>query len=166
MKGPVICGVDASSVAVGATEVARELAHRYQLPLLYAHVLQRQEGDDTAEKLVHDVAAPENAEVAIESGHPGDRLVALAHERQASFLVLGTHGPRSSLLGSISADVSRRASYPVVVVPPAAAIADTLDAASELEVNGGIVRFSLDHATRKSHDEQCHRRDTANRRTV
>ena len=148
MKGSVICGVDASSVAVGATEVARELAQRYQLPLLYAHVLQR-EGDDTAEELVHDVAAPENAEVAIESGHPADRLVALAHERQASFLVVGNHGPRSSLLGSISADVSRRACCPVVVVPPAAEIADTHDAASELEVNGGIVRFGLGHATRR-----------------
>jgi nucleotide-binding universal stress UspA family protein len=150
VKGPVICGVDASSVAVGATEVARELAQRYQLPLLYAHVVQRGEGDDTAYELMHEVAAPENAEVAIESGHPADRLVALALERQASFLVVGNHGPRSSLLGSISADVSRRASCPVVVVPAAAGFADTHDAASGLEVNGGIVRFSLGHATRRA----------------
>jgi nucleotide-binding universal stress UspA family protein len=150
VKGPVICGVDASSVAVGATEVARELAQRYQLPLLYAHVVQRGEGDDTAYELMHEVAAPENAEVAIESGHPADRLVALALERQASFLVVGNHGPRSSLLGSISADVSRRASCPVVVVPAAAGFADRHDAASGLEVNGGIVRFSLGHATRRA----------------
>jgi hypothetical protein len=32
-------------------------------------------------------------------------------------LVVGSHGPRSSLLGSISAEVSRRAPCPVVVVP-------------------------------------------------
>jgi hypothetical protein len=33
-------------------------------------------------------------------------------------IVVGSTGPRSSLLGSISADVSRRAPCPVVVVPP------------------------------------------------
>ena len=35
-------------------------------------------------------------------------------------IVVGSHGPRSSLLGSVSADVSRRAPCPVVVVPPGA----------------------------------------------
>jgi nucleotide-binding universal stress UspA family protein len=53
----------------------------------------------------------------VEEGHPADGLVALARERDASFVVVGNHGPRSSLLGSISAEVSRRASCPVVVVP-------------------------------------------------
>jgi nucleotide-binding universal stress UspA family protein len=149
VKGPVICGVDDSSVAAGAIEVARELAHRYELPLVYAHVLDREEDSDTAEELVHEVVASEHAEVAIESGHPADRLVALAHERQASFLVVGNRGPRSSLLGSISADVSRRASCAVVVVPPTAEIADTQDASSEAAIEGGIVRFSLGHAVQR-----------------
>ena len=40
MKGPVICGVDGSSVAAGAVQLARELAQRYELPLVYAHVLE------------------------------------------------------------------------------------------------------------------------------
>jgi hypothetical protein len=31
---PVICGVDDSSVATGAIEIARDLAERYRLPLL------------------------------------------------------------------------------------------------------------------------------------
>jgi hypothetical protein len=35
-------------------------------------------------------------------------------------IVVGSHGPRSSSLGSISAKVSRRAPCPVVVVPPGA----------------------------------------------
>jgi universal stress protein family protein len=35
-------------------------------------------------------------------------------------IVVGSAGPRSSLLGSVSADVSRRAPCPVVVVPPGA----------------------------------------------
>lgn len=117
MKGPIICGVDQSSVAVGAVEVARHLAKQLELPLVYAYVLG--EGGDTteAEQLVHDAVTTEHAEVTIEHGHPADQLVALARARRASFLVLGNHRPRSSLLGSISADVSRRASCPVVVVP-------------------------------------------------
>lgn len=150
VKGPVICGVDDSSFAAGAIQVARQLAQRYELPLLYAHVLHREQDGDRAEQLVHEVAAPEHAEVAIESGHPADRLVALTHERHASFLVLGNRGPRSSLLGSISADVSRRASCPVVVVPPTAEIAELQAAASEpeVEVEVGLVRFGPDHGVR------------------
>jgi hypothetical protein len=92
--------------------------------------------------------APEHAELAIEHGHPADRLVALAKERQASFLVLGNHGPRSSLLGSISADVSRRATCPVVVVPTTAGAAPP-QTASEPDVEGDIVRFRLGDAVRR-----------------
>jgi nucleotide-binding universal stress UspA family protein len=147
VKGPVICGVDDSSVATGAIEVARELAERYELPLLYAHVVDGQA--DVTKELVHEVAVPGHAEVTIERGHPADRLVELAHERQASFLVVGSHGARSSLLGSISADVSRRAPCPVVVVPPSAEIADAREVASEPGVRGGIVRFGLGRAGRK-----------------
>jgi nucleotide-binding universal stress UspA family protein len=150
MNGPVICGVDDSSVTTGVIEVARDLARRYELPLLYACVLPYEEGGGAAERLVRDLAAPEHAEIAIESGHPADRLVALARERQASFLVVGNHGPRASALGSISADVSRRAPCPVVVVPPTAEIADIHDPASQHAVEGGIVRFSLSHAVQRA----------------
>ena len=148
MKGPVICGVDGSSVAVGAVQVARELAHRYELPLVYAHVLDGEVGSCEAEQLLRDAIAPD-VEVAIESGHPADRLVSLAQERQASFLVVGNRGPHSSLLGSISAEVSRRASCPVVVVPPGTERVGSQAAASDPEVEGGIVRFSLGHAVRR-----------------
>jgi nucleotide-binding universal stress UspA family protein len=149
MTGPVICGVDGASDTVGAAGVARELARRYELPLLYVHVLDERGSNDDAEQLLGDAAAQAPAELAIENGHPADRLLALARERQASFLVVGNHGPRSSLLGSISADVSRRASCPVVVVPPTAEIAQPQAADSNPEVEGGIVRFGLDHAVRR-----------------
>jgi hypothetical protein len=54
-------------------------------------------------------------------------------------IVVGSTGPRSSLLGSISADVSRRAPCPVVVVPPGAHERDGGDD----DFAGGIVRFGL-----------------------
>lgn len=56
----------------------------------------------------------------VEYGHPADRLVATAKEQDAALIVVGSSGPRSSSLGSISADVSRRAPCPVVVVAPGA----------------------------------------------
>ena len=130
MNGPVICGVDDSDVAAGAIDVARELARRYELPLLYAHVRRGNTNDDTAPGRIHDAAGAGHANVTIERGHPADRLVALTHERGASFLVVGNHGPRSSLLGSISADVARRAACPVVVVPPTATAGREIDGAT------------------------------------
>ena len=147
MKGPVICGVDDSSAAA-AIDVAHDLAERYELPLVYAHVLDRGEDRDEAEERLHAAAARNDGEVVIDQGHPADRLVTLADERHAAFLVLGNHGPRSSLLGSISADVARRATCPVVVVPPTTA-ALRVEPASEARVEGGIVRFGLSHVVRQ-----------------
>jgi nucleotide-binding universal stress UspA family protein len=117
MQGPVICGIDDSSSAVGAIRVARDLAERYALPLVYVHVVDRRGSDLRAAETLRE--AQVGGRLVVEPAqHAGDRLVELAHERLASFLVLGTHGPRSSLLGSVSADVSRRAPCPVLVVPP------------------------------------------------
>lgn len=150
MTGPVVCGIDDSSETVGAAGVARDLARRFDLPLLYVHVLAEDGNENHGEHLLRDLA-PAGAELAIESGHPADRLVAVSRDRRASFLVVGNHGPRSSLLGSISADVSRRASCPVVVVPPTVESAPPTAVASSTgsNVEGGIVRFSLGEATKK-----------------
>jgi hypothetical protein len=64
-------------------------------------------------------------------------------------IVLGSTGPRSSLLGSISAEVSRRAPCPVVVVPPGADVSSAngrrgREGATQL--SGGIARFGADAA--------------------
>jgi nucleotide-binding universal stress UspA family protein len=120
MNGPVICGIEEAHDDAVA-DVARRLARRHGLPLLFVHVRSEDAGDEDAARLLREATAGTSAELTIETGHPADRLVELARERRASFVVVGNHGPRSSLLGSISADVARRASCPVVVVPPAEA---------------------------------------------
>jgi nucleotide-binding universal stress UspA family protein len=148
VNGPVICGIDHSSVAAGAVEVARELAQRYDVPLVYAHVLDRDGDEQKAERRLQ-IAVAADAEVVIEAGHAADRLVALAQERKASFLVVGNHGPRSSLLGSISADVSRRAPCPVVVVAPTAEISGQRRSGSGTQADGGIFRFSTGYPNRR-----------------
>jgi nucleotide-binding universal stress UspA family protein len=128
MKGSIICGVDNSDSAKGAARVARRLSADLRLPLLFVSVVDDDSSDGAlssiAERL-HDLT--ENvadvdcgAHWVVEVGHPADRLVAVAEKEAARLLVVGSTGPRSSLLGSISADVSRRAPCPVVVVAPGA----------------------------------------------
>jgi nucleotide-binding universal stress UspA family protein len=148
VAGPVICGVEGPQDE-GVARVARGLAERYALPLLLVHVSEAAGGDEDAARVLRELSGPGRAELAIVSGHPADRLVAIAAERGASFVVLGNHGPRSSLLGSISADVSRRASCPVIVVPPTADSPGRGAAERAPEVEGGIVRLELGRGARR-----------------
>ena len=128
MTGSIICGVDDSESAKGATRVARELSARLRLRLVFVRVVEAGTHDGeiaTIAARLHHLAdgAPEvdaGAHWLVNVGHPADRLVAAAVEENAVLIVVGSTGPRSSLLGSISADVSRRAPCPVVVVAPGA----------------------------------------------
>ena len=141
MNGPVVCGIeDTGGASVAA--VARELAERYELPLLYVHVLDGADGDERVARLLRETPSG-YGDLAIESGHPADRLVQVAGEQRASFVVVGNRGPRSSLLGSVSADVSRRAPCPVIVVPPSADSVAPARVRAGANVEGGIVRFGL-----------------------
>ncbi|HET6869989.1 MAG TPA: universal stress protein [Solirubrobacteraceae bacterium] len=125
---PVICGVDAwdsESGSAGTVHQARDLARQFERPLLFVTVIdadsdeKNRAGAGALLRHVTETSHDVDASWTVEEGHPADRLVALAGEREASFLVVGNHGPRSSLLGSVSADVARRAPCPVVVVPRA-----------------------------------------------
>lgn len=141
MQGPVICGIDDSREAEGAVEVAREVAERYGLPLVYVRVRGERLDGEEATLLSQTATSHEDGELVVDAGHPTDRLVALAEEREASFLVLGNRGPRSSLLGSVSAEVARRAPCPVIVVPPTARLRDAPVGDPGPAVLGGILRF-------------------------
>ena len=170
MTSSIICGVDDSESAKGAARVARELGARLRLRLVFVRVLENGAGDDEVETVaarLHELADGASdldcgAQWLVDVGHPADRLVAAAEEENAAMIVVGSTGPRSSLLGSISADVSRRAPCPVVVVAPGAdrslidgreqptGVRDGFenghsgrDDFDERDFAGGIVRFSL-----------------------
>lgn len=125
MVDSIICGVDESESAQGAARVARGLSRRLGLSLLFVRVVDEGSADEKIDAIADRLAGMTNAiddvdcgaHWLVEVGHPADRLVAAAAEVNASMIVVGSHGPRSSLLGSVSADVSRRAPCPVVVVP-------------------------------------------------
>jgi nucleotide-binding universal stress UspA family protein len=163
MVGSIICGVDESASARGAARVARGLSAQLGLRLVFVRVVDEARTADekidaiaqTLERLT-DADLGCGAKWVIEVGHPADRLVAAAADAKASMIVVGSHGSRSSLLGSVSADVSRRASCPVVVVPPGAEDrlndkrkrarsggGDTAHAKPGVSNAGGIVRFEL-----------------------
>jgi nucleotide-binding universal stress UspA family protein len=128
MTGSIICGVDGSESAKRAARVARGLSAHLGSRLVFVRVVEGASPDReisvAAARLQQlgecatDVDC--GAQWLVEVGHPADRLVAVAEREAASLIVVGSSGPRSSLLGSISADVSRRAPCPVVVVAPGA----------------------------------------------
>jgi nucleotide-binding universal stress UspA family protein len=128
MTGSIICGVDDSESAKGAARVARGLSAQLGSRLVFVRVVDGGSPDGVisgAAARLQQLAASAtevdcSAQWVVEVGHPADRLVAVAEKEGASLIVLGSTGPRSSLLGSISADVSRRAPCPVVVVAPGA----------------------------------------------
>jgi nucleotide-binding universal stress UspA family protein len=154
MAGSIICGVDDSESAKGAARVARGLSSKLGLGLVFVRVVEdgapKKEIGAVAERLERISCGTTEVDCGagwlVEVGHPADRLVAAAAAEKASMIVVGSTGPRSSLLGSISAEVSRRAPCPVVVVPPGADVSSAngrRDDGSETHFSGGIARFGL-----------------------
>jgi nucleotide-binding universal stress UspA family protein len=128
MASSIICGIDDSASAKGAARVARALAGELGLGLVFVSVHEPDAPDahvsaiiERLERLTSGATDVDcGAGWLVEAGHPADRLAAVARESAAALIVVGSSGTRSSLLGSISADLSRRAPCPVVVVPPGA----------------------------------------------
>jgi nucleotide-binding universal stress UspA family protein len=126
MTGSIVCGVDDSESAKGAARVARELSAQLGSRLVFVRVLDNGSSEEkisaVAERLHHLAESATEVDCGahwlVEVGHPADGLLAVAEKEAASLIVVGSTGPRSSLLGSISAEVSRRAPCPVVVVAP------------------------------------------------
>jgi nucleotide-binding universal stress UspA family protein len=156
VTGAIICGVDGSESARGAARVARSLASELGVGVIFVRVLEQEALDatevtTTAQRLEGLTAAVTDVDSGaawhVEAGHPSDGLVAAAKKARAAMIVVGSTGPRSSLLGSVSADVSRRAPCPVVVVPPGADArveGDGPDADVDgTEFAGGIARFGI-----------------------
>jgi nucleotide-binding universal stress UspA family protein len=154
VPGSIICGLDDSESAKGAARVARVLSAHLGMRLVFVHVTDAESPDERVTALVqrlHQLTERGmeldcGADWLVDAGHPSDRLLAKAAAEKASLIVLGSHGPRSSLLGSISAQVSRRASCPVVVVPPGAdakAANEQRHIHKDSDVSGGIARLGL-----------------------
>jgi nucleotide-binding universal stress UspA family protein len=141
---PVIAAGDGTETSGEVIGVARGLGRLFAVPVLIAHafvarpipgvsavphgreVLARSERKN-AERLLartvceHGVAGEENR--LVEGVSEAQALVSMADQQRAAALVVGSrgHGPmKAAVLGSVSSAVARRASCPVVIVPPGA----------------------------------------------
>jgi nucleotide-binding universal stress UspA family protein len=150
MTGSIICGVDGSESAKGAVRVARELSTLLERRLVFVHVVEPGTPDEKIDAIAERLQRLADSEFRsdraaalwlVDVGHPADRLVVAAEDEKASLIVVGSDGPRSSLLGSVSAEVSRRAPCPVVVVPPGSNA--TANDSGGSRVADGIARFAL-----------------------
>jgi nucleotide-binding universal stress UspA family protein len=155
VAGLIICGVDDSESAKGAARVARGLSSKLGLGLVFLRVVETGASKEKVSAITERLErvcgvvseVDDGAHWLVDEGHPAERLVAAAAAEKASMIVVGSTGPRSSLLGSISAEVSKRAPCPVVVVPPGAALTSTnggRDGDVDSPLSGGIVRFGAD----------------------
>jgi nucleotide-binding universal stress UspA family protein len=139
MNRSVVCGVDGTQDSRWAARVAGEIAHELDDELVLVHVaedlptfsygdarrreLQRRETIEAATPMLERAAAavPEvKAETSVVFGDAVDALIAVALEKEAELIVVGSRGRgplASMLLGSVSARLTAIAPSPVVVVP-------------------------------------------------
>lgn len=144
MTRSIVCGVDGSSEARAALQVAAQLSGQLGLRLVVVHIahttLVATGGTgpmaaapaapdvyiDAAEKLVEQMVVDSglvDAERRVALGFPADRLADLADEERAEMIVVGSRGRgafKTAFLGSVSNELIGVARCPVVVVPPGA----------------------------------------------
>ena len=125
MTGSIVCGVGGSESAKRAVRLARSLSSELGLRLVFVRAVEPgspgEEISAVAERLGRLSKCTTEVDCGagwlVDVGHPADRLIAAAVDQRARFIVVGSGGPRSSMLGSIPAELSRRSPCPVVVVP-------------------------------------------------
>ncbi len=141
----VLCPTDFSDVSARAETYAAALARHYDASLHLLHVdppmpvmapygeipvdaRMFEEQREVAEAELKKAGERARAggltvETTMKGGHPAREILALADRAQADMLVIGTHGRggvEHLLLGSVAEKIMRKASCPVLVVPPGA----------------------------------------------
>jgi nucleotide-binding universal stress UspA family protein len=132
MGNHILCGVDASPASACAAGVAAHLSHRLDMEAMLMHV----EPDDPPRRgpagivharergrlraLVDGHGFSIGTRVRVETGRPARTLVGAGRFHDSQLIVLGSHGGTESepSIGSVAAEVVRRAPSPVVLVPP------------------------------------------------
>ena len=131
--GTVLCAVDSSSAAKAVLYAAAGLAAHPGSRLIVVRVVGRMKSGDEREAaqialnaLAHEtipgwIGYREETELVAVAGDPAKAILAMAEERGANLIVLGTHsrtGLARLLFGSVTASVLERTKVPVAVVPP------------------------------------------------
>jgi nucleotide-binding universal stress UspA family protein len=141
----ILCPTDFSEPSKLAFRMACNLAHDYSAQMIVLHIMEpppfvtygemekalqlprgyRQELEDNLRQF----QSPDSkvtVERCLREGDPVTEILSLAHERRCDVIVMGTHGRTGLahfLMGSVAAQVVRRATCPVLTVK--APLADT-----------------------------------------
>ncbi len=132
MGNRILCAIDASPASASAAGVAAQLNHLLDTETVLMHVepdaahvrgpasiaQARERGRLRA--LIDGHHFSTATQTRVEAGDPARTLVEAARSHDSLLMVLGSHGgttPEGSL-GSVAAEVVRRAPSPVVLVPP------------------------------------------------
>ncbi|MBO0845483.1 MAG: universal stress protein [Nocardioides sp.] len=129
----IVVGYDGSPDADAAASWAGRMAHRLSAPVVVAIVVDRMESprrpdwpeswwEELEERARGTLTAAGTTDVTIERHRSGVVPTLVTSSRDASMLVLGSHGHGrigGALLGSVSQAAARHARCPVVVVRPA-----------------------------------------------
>ncbi len=109
--GTVVCGVATGDTAKPLIDVARGLAQAHKAQLVVAHVFDAP-SDDTehvSEAVRRETMDDRHVETRLVEGSPADRLLAIAADEDADWLVVGS--------GGVSQEIAQRATCPVAIVP-------------------------------------------------
>ena len=147
----VVCGTSLEPSDAPVADRAAELARSLSAPLVLVHVEDNAEDVDASsvppqvagafetmrtrvsertERAHHALAQEQHrlssvcaVSTELLRGHPADALLAYIASHGARILVVGTHIPRGAekLFGTTAERVTRRATAPVLVIPPTAA---------------------------------------------
>lgn len=140
MAHGILVPIDGSTLAAAAIPYALALATRFEAPLTLAHVVDtatrgretaaeaRQRGWAEAEARLAALRAEAAAHgpsvaVALEEGAPAPALLDIARAREASLIVMATHGrtgPSRWVLGSVAEHLLRLTHLPTLLLTPRA----------------------------------------------
>jgi nucleotide-binding universal stress UspA family protein len=132
MGNHILCGVDASPASACAAGVAADLSYRLDAEVILMHVEPESHPSHHRARIAH---ARERGRLRalvdahgfsmgtrtrVEMGEPARTLVGAGRFLDAQLIVLGSHAGRrpEASIGSVAAEVMRRAPSPVVLVPP------------------------------------------------
>ncbi len=124
----VLCPIDFDRIALAAVELAAKIAKQNDAAMCLLHV-SPDSAPETA-RAAHDqlrgvarswTEGKLRYEMMVKSGAPADAILRAAEESGADLIVMATHGrtgEKLARLGSVTDQIVRRASCPVVTVRP------------------------------------------------
>jgi len=156
--GTVLCAVDTSPAAAAVLYAAGGFAAHPESSLVVLRVIDRLNSDDerltaqlaltalAQETIPGWMAYRDATELVAVAGNPAATILAVAAERAANLIVMGTHSRGTfarALFGSVTAHVLRETTVPVAVVPSSVEVISLTDGDAIPHIGSVLVPIDL-----------------------